>query len=154
MSGPVLLCYDGSDSAKHAIAAAPALVRGDAWQVLIAWQPLRSMSTFAWGAPMDPGTLDAINRSAREGADALAAEGVDVARRAGLEADAYLIEAVGPVWAAIVDAAEDLDAAAIVVGSRGLTGLRNVVLGSVSEGVVRHAGRPVVVVHGPPADGG
>ena len=55
------------------------------------------------------------------------------------------------MWAAIVDAAEQLDAAAIVLGSRGLTGLKNVLLGSVSEGVVRHAGRPVLVVHRPPA---
>jgi nucleotide-binding universal stress UspA family protein len=37
--------------------------------------------------------------------------------------------------------------AAIVIGSRGLTGLRARVEGSVSSGVVKHAACPVLVVH-------
>ena len=46
----------------------------------------------------------------------------------------------------IVDLAEDLDAGVVVVGSRGLGGLRRAVLGSVSDSVVRHAHCPVFVV--------
>jgi nucleotide-binding universal stress UspA family protein len=38
----------------------------------------------------------------------------------------------------------------IVAGSRGLRGLKSVVLGSVSSGLVNHAGRPVLVI--PPED--
>ena len=151
MAGTVLLCYDGSEPARHAIATASSLVRADAWRVVVAWQPLAAVSTFAWGSAMDAQTLDTVDAQAREAADALVADGLAAARDAGLEAEGYLAEAIGPVWAAIVDAAEQLDAAAIVLGSRGLTGLKNVLLGSVSEGVVRHAGRPVLVVHRPPA---
>jgi len=35
----------------------------------------------------------------------------------------------------------------IVVGARGLTGLKHVLLGSVSEKVARHADRPVLILH-------
>lgn len=51
-----------------------------------------------------------------------------------------------PVWRSIIDAAQELDAAAIAVGSRGLGGLRSLALGSVSTAVLHHAHRPVVAM--------
>jgi nucleotide-binding universal stress UspA family protein len=57
---------------------------------------------------------------------------------------------VGPVWQAIVDTARERDAAVIVMGARGLTGVQHVLLGSVSERVVRHADRPVLVLRPSP----
>jgi nucleotide-binding universal stress UspA family protein len=47
---------------------------------------------------------------------------------------------------AIVDVAEDLGAGLIVMGSRGLGGIRRALMGSVSDAVVRHAHCPVLVV--------
>jgi nucleotide-binding universal stress UspA family protein len=49
----------------------------------------------------------------------------------------------------IVDIAERHDAAAIVLGSRGLTGVRSVSVGSVSNAVVHHANRPTLVIGRP-----
>ena len=72
-----------------------------------------------------------------------------IAREAGLRAEAVAIEATPPVWKTIVETAELHDAAIIVMGSRGLTGLRSMLLGSVSSAVVHHADRPVLVVHSP-----
>lgn len=46
----------------------------------------------------------------------------------------------------ILALADDLDADMIVVGSRGLGGLRRTLMGSVSDAVVRHAHCPVLVV--------
>lgn len=46
----------------------------------------------------------------------------------------------------IVEVANDIDAALIVVGSRGRTGLPHILLGSVAERVVQTAPMPVVVV--------
>src|SRR5215207_6776445 len=46
----------------------------------------------------------------------------------------------------IVNLAEELNAGLIVMGSRGRSGVRRVLLGSVSDSVVRHAHCPVLVV--------
>lgn len=47
---------------------------------------------------------------------------------------------------AILHLAEDIGAGLIVMGSRGLGGLRRALMGSVSDSVVRHAHCPVLVV--------
>jgi len=47
---------------------------------------------------------------------------------------------------AIVHVAEELGAGLIVLGSRGLGGVRRALMGSVSDSVVRHAHCPVMVV--------
>jgi nucleotide-binding universal stress UspA family protein len=46
----------------------------------------------------------------------------------------------------ILAVAEELDAGLIVIGSRGLGGIRRALMGSVSDSVVRHAHCPVLVV--------
>jgi nucleotide-binding universal stress UspA family protein len=56
----------------------------------------------------------------------------------------HLLE--GRVAPGIVGLAEDLGAGLIVMGSRGLGGIRRALMGSVSEKVVRHAHCPVMVV--------
>ena len=56
------------------------------------------------------------------------------------------IIAMGPTVAKILDEAERIDAGTIVVGSHGHSGLHHLLLGSVSEGLIRHSPRPVVVV--------
>jgi nucleotide-binding universal stress UspA family protein len=48
---------------------------------------------------------------------------------------------------AIVELARERRVAAIVIGSRGLTGLRARLEGSTSIGVLKRASCPVVVVH-------
>ena len=47
---------------------------------------------------------------------------------------------------AIVNLADQLGAGLIVMGSRGLGGIRRALMGSVSDSVVRHAHCPVMVV--------
>jgi nucleotide-binding universal stress UspA family protein len=53
---------------------------------------------------------------------------------------------LGRPEAEITALAEEIGAGLIVVGSRGLGGIRRTVLGSVSDSVVRHAPCPVLVV--------
>ena len=78
----------------------------------------------------------------------VATEGTDLAREAGFTAEPRT-EIAAPTWEGVVDAADDLDASLIVVGSRGLRGLRERVEGSTSHDLAVHAGRPVLIV--PPA---
>jgi nucleotide-binding universal stress UspA family protein len=51
-----------------------------------------------------------------------------------------------PTWGGIVEVADEIDAAVIVTGSRGLTGVRELFEGSVSHDVAEHASRPVLIV--------
>ncbi len=52
----------------------------------------------------------------------------------------------------ILEIADRRDAAMIVMGSRGRTGLSSTVLGSVSSAVVHHRERPTLVIHLPSDD--
>jgi nucleotide-binding universal stress UspA family protein len=146
--GPLILCYDGSVDAAHAIERAGALFAGRSALVVTVWQqPLAGLGGIAWSgdAPsmVDVGELD---REAAENGGRVAADGVRVAERAGLSAESLAVKATGPVWKTILGVAERNDAAAIVMGSRGFTGLRSMLLGSVSSAVVGHADRPTLVM--------
>jgi nucleotide-binding universal stress UspA family protein len=145
--GPLLLCYDGSEHARHAIEKAGALFPGRRALVVTVWQP----TTIPASGLGFAGVVDfvQVDRAAGDRGDRLAAEGVEIALRAGLIAEAVPIEAAGPVWKTIVEVAERDRAATIVMGSRGLTRLRTMLLGSVSSAVVNHAHRPTLIVRRP-----
>jgi nucleotide-binding universal stress UspA family protein len=146
---PLILCYDGSEGAKHAIEHAGALFSGSPALVLTVWRSTTSLGSVGWsGATVMPNFAE-LDDAAFEAGAARAAEGVSVARRAGLEAEPLTVEADGPVWEAIVEAADRRQASVIVLGSRGLTGLRSILLGSVSGTVVHQARRPTLVIHAP-----
>lgn len=140
---PILICYDGSEGAHRAIDAAAALLgprRAVVLDIAPAITPVQSLATTASAAP-------AIAFEEDNADDALrwAKVGAELARGAGFDAEPRAAVAA-PTWAGIVEAANELDAPLIVIGSRGLTGLREVAEGSVSHEVITHAGRPVLVV--------
>jgi nucleotide-binding universal stress UspA family protein len=56
---------------------------------------------------------------------------------------------VGHPLDALLGAAAKPDVGLVVVGARGLGALKRLVLGSVSEGILRHADRPVLIVKAP-----
>lgn len=60
----------------------------------------------------------------------------------------------GRPWEAIHDAAREVNADLIVIGTHGRHGLVKALLGSVTEKVVRTSVVPVLVVHAPVAQGG
>lgn len=63
----------------------------------------------------------------------------------GVQVDAQVLE--GHPGRALCLLAEDEGAAAIVIGTRGRSGFKRALLGSVSDHVVRHAACPVVVIN-------
>ena len=147
--GPLLLCYDGSEDAKHAIEHAGRLLGGGDALVVTVWQPTPALGTSLF-APTDGkfGFVE-IDRAAAEVGERVARDGVRIAQQAGLHAKPVAVEATGPVWKTIVEIADRHDAATIVMGSRGLTGLRPLLLGSVSSAIVHHADRPTLVIRQP-----
>ena len=152
---PLMLCYDGSDPAKHAIERAADLLRTRNALVLNVWQTTVGLGSFAWaGATENMIDYVGLDRAAAELGGRIVSEGVRVAQHAGLEAEPLAVKATGPVWTTILEVAERYDASMIVIGSRGLTGLRSILLGSVSTAVVHHADRPTLVIHSPSGEDG
>ncbi|HEX8752468.1 MAG TPA: universal stress protein [Solirubrobacterales bacterium] len=146
---PVLVAYDGSEFAKAAIAEVAAQV-GTGRPVLVTTvsEPLEGIPFIsAAGVPIDPDSMQRVLSAAREGAARTAAEGCRIAADAGLEAEPRVVIG-GPIWERIAAAAEEADASLVVIGSRGLSGLKHALLGSVAAAVVQHSRRSVLVVHG------
>jgi nucleotide-binding universal stress UspA family protein len=148
--GPLLLCYDGSEDAKRAIEGAGALFAGRRALVVTVWQPTAVLISSAWlGATASEVDFFELDRAAAEAGARAAEEGVRVALEAGLEAEPVAVEAAGPVWTTIAEIADRHNAEVIVMGPRGLTGMRSMLLGSVSSAVVHHADRPTLVIPRP-----
>jgi nucleotide-binding universal stress UspA family protein len=143
---PILICYDGSDEARHAIDVAAKLLGPRRAVVLDVGPVLTTAESLATLSSVVPGTaFEDLNED-----DALerACAGTKLANRAGFTAHARGETAAG-AWEGIVDVADEIDAAAIVIGSRGLNGPRELFEGSVSHEVAAHAGRPVLIVPAP-----
>jgi nucleotide-binding universal stress UspA family protein len=150
--GPLLLCYDGSDDATHAIQRAGELLAGRKAVVVTVWQPTAGLGSFAWsGATDSMVNFFELDRAAAEDGGRVATAGARIARAAGLDAEPLAVEAAGPIWRTIVETADRHDVATIVMGSRGLTGVRSMLLGSVSSAIVQHADRPTLVIRQPVA---
>jgi len=152
-SPSILICYDGSASSRDAIEAASLLLGRRRAVVLDIGPPLTPAESVSVVAPVSP--TEAFEDMNLDDARTRADAGAELARRAGFEAEARASIAA-PVWEGIVDAANEIDAAAIVMGTRALSGARELFEGSVSHQVAEHAKRPVLIV--PPAkapvDGG
>jgi nucleotide-binding universal stress UspA family protein len=143
---PILICYDGTDASDRAIQAAATLFPGRRAVVLNVGSPLTVAESSAILATGVPGTsFETVNE---EDAMESARAGAERAQLAGLQAEARaIVEA--PSWEGVVDVAEEIDAAVIVMGSHVRGRLREVVEGSVPHDVFEHARRPVLVVPSP-----
>ena len=144
-TAPILLCYDRSEGATHAIEAAGALLQGRKAVVLHVWSPVAVIAA-AYGGMAT--TLPSYNDADLEkAAEQLSEEGAQKARAAGFDAQAEIVQ-VGYNGTArtILDAADQHDAGLVVLGARGLSSFKSLLLGSVSHGVAQHAHRPVLIV--------
>lgn len=147
MTGPILFAYDGSEHARHAIARAAELLGPREAVVLYAWErPEHAAATHGFTVLAANETLRDADESARAYGEHVAREGAEFARAAGFQARSLVAEGDAPVWEAIVRAADDEAAALVVLGSRGLRGLRAFTLGSVSHQVAHHARSPLLVI--------
>jgi nucleotide-binding universal stress UspA family protein len=148
----ILLCYDGSPDARAALDRAGELFHGQPATILTVWEPfIDVLARTPAGFGLAPGMVDneTIDEATRDGARDTAEEGAELARAAGLNAQPRICALVSTVAAAILEQADEVDATAIVIGTRGLTGVKSLLIGSVSHAVVQHSTRTVVIVPSP-----
>lgn len=103
------------------------------------------LAQFTWGGAefVDVGELQA---NLRDTGRKVLANAAALLRESGIEVETSLVEIWGGhISKAIIDDAQAWQADIIVMGSHGWTGLDHLLLGSVAEGVVRHAPVPVLI---------
>ncbi len=147
----VLICYDGSEDAKAAIAQAGRLLNGDPAVVMTVWEPFGELiaRTSAGFGAVGITDYEPIDQASRDSALESAEQGAKLARDAGLDASASTRARDGTIARSILEEADRIDAGAIVLGSRGLTGVGSLLVGSVSHAVIQSADRAVLVVPSP-----
>ena len=139
----ILVPTDFSDDAQQALSTAKELAKrfGAKLVLLHAY-----CATLPLASPLPvPYTLpDSFYQEVRDQATAQVESAVKQLEAEGMEATGVAVP--DPASLAIVAQAEQLHADLIVMGTRGLTGLKHVALGSVAERVVRTAPCPVLTV--------
>jgi nucleotide-binding universal stress UspA family protein len=148
MGALAVIGYDGSEDAQRAVDVAADVLDADAALVVNVWQGslASAMATTPVGAPVAPNPEDdeRVEHASREIAEA----GARRARDAGLTATADVRQAAaaGAIGKVLLDVAEQRNADVVVVGRRGISRVKAVVLGSVSDAAVQDGRRPVLVV--------
>jgi nucleotide-binding universal stress UspA family protein len=153
---PVIVAYDASAEAQAALREAVALFGQRPLIVASVWEPGLGAVTMtpAVGEPgigylPDPGAVAAVDRAESDHASDVAEAGARLARELGMTAEALAMPDSLDVAETLVAIAEERDACAIVVGSRGLRGIKARVLGSTSRKLLHDTRRPVLVVRAP-----
>jgi nucleotide-binding universal stress UspA family protein len=146
----ILICYDGSADADAAVDAVAAMMPGQRATLLTVWEPFVEVVTRAgpglelWPADIDHQRIDAAAEAA---ATERAEQGAERARNGGMDRAQGIARPRGITIAeTIMEEARTQSASLIVIGTRGLTGVKSMVLGSVSHAVLQHADRPVMIV--------
>ena len=142
----ILVPVDGSETSNRALVAALQMARESGGRVRIvhAFDELAYLSGFEYGAD--------ILQVARQYATKVLDAALDMAKSAGVPADARLLDAPGQRLGDLVAAAaREWEADLVAVGTHGRRGASRVLLGSGAEQVLRMAPVPVLAVRAPEA---
>ena len=139
----ILAAVDFSEHSDHALDAAIALAKtfGAELDVIHAFDlPIPLMTPYEVAVP------DSYLNEARSAAAQKLAAAAERVAGEGIQGKSHLREV--PAAPAIAEAAEEIGADLIVMGTRGHTGLKHIVLGSVAERTLRIAPCSVLTVKG------
>ena len=140
MSEQIVVGVDGSETARLATrwAAREAKLRGATLRLVAAWN--LPSGTYYGPAPVSDDLVKDLVKAAEDNV-ALALQ--EVRDEAGM-VDVETVVEEGQATHVLLDEAKSADL--MVVGSRGLGGFRELLLGSVSQQLAHHAPCPVVIV--------
>jgi nucleotide-binding universal stress UspA family protein len=140
----ILLATDGSEDAALAVRTGADIAQKTDSELHVVY--VGSSLEYVGMGPPEIGDIPAPTQEqlSAEARELLDAEVEQVKAVGGTVAQAHL--GLGALDREIVDLAEEIGAGLIVIGSRGLGGMRRALMGSVSDSVVRYAHCPVIMV--------
>ena len=152
-SHPILVAFDGSPTAQAAVEAAARLFGGRRLVVVSVWEPGLALAVSSSADLTGVGyvapsieEMATVDRAQHDHATDAAETGARLARELGADAEAYPVADEGKVGETLAALAEQFDADAIVVGSRGLGAFKAGLFGSTSRNLLGESTRPVLVV--------
>ena len=141
----VAVAFDGSDDSVKAIRLACSIASEFGSKLIVVHVYSSLTTVFAGGAGVPVLNYGELEDAAKAAATATLSKGVQTAAQYGVKARGELIEAPSVVEA-LVGFATDQKIDLVVVGTRGMTGFKKLIMGSVASGLVSHARCPVMVV--------
>ncbi|MEM0174590.1 MAG: universal stress protein [Metallosphaera sp.] len=136
----ILVAYDGSENAKRALNVAIDLTKRYEAKLDIVEVVDTSVLLGAGIGPVPPDVIDSLYGKARADIE----NGKKTAEQGGVKADGVIVE--GDPATAILDYASKNGIDLIITGSRGLSTIKRMFLGSVSSRIIHEAKMPVLVV--------
>jgi len=140
-----LVAFDGSKDSMKAIDLGCSLSARYGSTFIIVHVFSAALPPYTGVAPMPVPEIEGVAAAAKERARAVLAQGIELAEARGTKVSGELIEA-GSIVQALIEFAAEEKVDLIVVGTRGMTGFKKLILGSVSSGLVSHSHCPVLVV--------
>jgi nucleotide-binding universal stress UspA family protein len=140
----VLVATDFSKTADAAVERARALAKSRGARLVLTH--VMGLAPFAAGGPPPVAAIPPdLEQAVRDAADRRLARIAEACEKDGIEVETAL--ETGEPAHCIVELAKNVEADLVVMGTRGLSGLRHLILGSTAEAVVRTAACPVLTVH-------
>ena len=147
--GRIVVGVDGSDGSRRALNWAADEARLRKWVVVAIHAytipPFLMAPGALAGIPVAPVNDPALIEQLEEAAEKLLAQEIEQVDSDDLTIEGRVVS--GPASDALINAAEEADL--VVVGTRGLGGFKELLLGSVSHQVAHYSPRPVVIVPTP-----
>jgi nucleotide-binding universal stress UspA family protein len=150
MPSSIVVGTDGSDTATKAVREAVVMARalGATLDIVSAYAPVsaavkRRAEAHVRSGRMAPEDVQwALNP--QEDIEACLTEAADIAREAGVNVNTYARQ--GDPADAILDVAQEQDARLVIVGNKGMTGAKRLLMGSVPNNVAHQAPCTVMIV--------
>jgi nucleotide-binding universal stress UspA family protein len=154
----LVICYDGSEGARHAVVECGRLFPGAHATIVYAWAPpypiivggVGSGAAAAVSPELD--TSSDMDLQLGEHAQPLTQSAREEAEGVGLRPEVDVRTSNHHVWRELLSAADAHDADLIVAGARGHGGVGALLLGSTAEALVHRSARPVLILRAPESD--
>lgn len=152
-----MIGFDGTAASERVVREAARLLAPRPALVVFVWEAGRAVElattlpTVALDMPPaapDVRMASEVDEARHEEAQQLAQRGAELARNAGFEAEGLAVADQVTVADTLVRVAREREAQAVVVGAHGRGAISELLLGSTSRELLRHAPCPVVVVPG------